>query len=41
MLHILDNDVDIYDYADDNALVCSGYDRGGGGGGVLDPIMGK
>ena len=26
MLYILDNDVDIYNYADDNSLVCSGYD---------------
>ena len=25
-LNILDNDVDIYNYADDNSLVCSGYD---------------
>ena len=26
MLFILDNDVDIYNYADDNTFVCSGYD---------------
>ena len=26
MLFILDDDVDIYNYADDNTFVCSGYD---------------
>ena len=26
LLGIVDNDVDIYNYADDNYLVCSGYD---------------
>ncbi len=26
MLNIIDNAVDIYNYADDNSLVCSGYD---------------
>ena len=26
MLYVLDNDADIYKYADDNSLVCSGYD---------------
>ena len=27
ILYILDNDVDIYYYTDDNSLVCSGYDH--------------
>ena len=26
MLFILEDDVDVYDYADDNTFVCSGYD---------------
>ena len=26
LLDIVDNDVDIYNYADDNSLVCSGHD---------------
>ena len=26
MLFILEDDVDVYNYADDNTFVCSGYD---------------